>query len=241
MAGGLETEQDAQARYESIAKDLIEVVYNPNEKPLFSGPLGRAKTVDVILAVSSFESGFRQDVDFGSGHLAKGDGGQSWCLMQVKLGPARANGKTAQRLIVNPDGSFTFTTDPTKGYGGEDLVSDRKNCFRAGLSILRASFNMCGQTELKDKLRAYASGACDKGQPQSRLRMGLAIRWMDQKAPPLDDNGVINLMNPPPAQDEVTTASFVLPLVLDREPNLFLLRTVQAPFRARAEAHWLDL
>jgi len=230
VAEAKETDQETQARYESIAKDLIDVVYDPSEKPLYSGPMGRAKTVEVILAIASFESGFRKDVDFGKGKFAKGDGGRSWCFMQVNLGQAGANGKTTQRLIVNADGTFTFTTDPTKGFGGEDLVANRKSCFKAGLSIIRTSFNMCGPTDAKDKLMVYASGACGKGQKESRLRMGLALRWMEQKPSPLDDAAVANLKKgppPPTPKEEVATTtegSFVLPpIMLDQKPSGALL------------------
>lgn len=248
VAEAKETDQETQARYESISKDLIDVVYDPSEKPLFSGPMGRAKTAEVILAIASFESGFRKDVDFGKGKFAKGDGGKSWCFMQVNLGQANANGKTTQRISVNPDGTFAFTTDPTKGYGGEDLVRDRKSCFRVGLAIIRTSFNSCGAgTDVKDKLKVYASGSCDKGQKESRLRMGLALRWMEQKKAPVDDAAVAALKTAPTLPttptDEVASkeTSFIVLPIAKPAPNLFLKDVLVQPPFLRAQAASLGL
>lgn len=180
-----ESREETTERYESIAKDLAEVVYDPAEKPLFSGPNGRAKTALVLLAISNYESGgYRRDVDFNKGKLARGDGGKSWCMMQILLGTPNSEGKTRRRVIVTPGGGYEWTTDPTKGWGGEDLIEDRKKCFRTGLSMARVSFNACGgsQASLKDRLKLYASGNCStEGENASRIRMGLAKHWMDTK------------------------------------------------------------
>lgn len=188
-----ENTEATTARYTSITNDLIDVVYDPAEKPLFTGPKGRAQTVMVLLAIASFESGgFRKDVDLGLGKYAKGDGGRSWCLEQVQLSQAGPNGKTARRILVHPNGTFSFTTDPNQGWGGEDLVKDRKKCFRAGLAVARASFGACGNIETKDKLKAYAAGNCsDDGVAASRSRMGLAMRWMTSKMPTFTDSEVL--------------------------------------------------
>jgi hypothetical protein len=195
-----ETEQETTDRYNDIAKDVVAVVYDPNEKPLFSGPNGREKTVDVMLAIATYESSFRKDVDFGLGKYGKGDGGRSWCMMQVMLGRAETNGKTRQRIFVRPDGWMGYSTDPAIGWGGEDLVRDRKNCFRASLAVLRTSFQACSRNAMKDKLSLYASGKCDSngGPEASRIRMGLAMRWMDTKKPSFLDADVANWLNPTP-------------------------------------------
>lgn len=194
-----ETDAETTARYESIAKDLMEVVYDPNEKPLFSDAQGRAKTAQVMLAISTYESSFRKDVDFGLGKFGRGDGGRSWCMMQVMLGQPEKSGKTRQRIYVKPNGWMDYTTDPTKGWGGEDLVRDRKNCYRAALALLRSSFQACGRQEMKDRLSLYASGKCEgNGGPEaSRIRMGLAMRWFKNRAPEFNDAEVASWLNPP--------------------------------------------
>jgi len=195
-----ETTDETTARYDSIANDLISVVYDQNEKPLFSGPQGRAKTAQVMLAIMTYESSFRRDVDFGLGKYGRGDGGRSWCMMQVLLGQPGKDGKTRQRIFVKPNGWMDYTTDPTKGWGGENLVTDRKACFRAALSILRSSFQACGQQDMKDRLNLYASGKCtgNGGEQASRLRMGLAMHWMKTKAATFTDDEVDGWLNPKP-------------------------------------------
>ena len=51
-----ESIEEAEARYNSIAFDAMSVAYDPQEKPLFTGSRGRARTVMVILAASTFEA-----------------------------------------------------------------------------------------------------------------------------------------------------------------------------------------
>jgi len=202
-----ETEQEARVRYASIAKDLVEVVYDANERPLFSGPFGRAKTVTVLLAIMTYESSFRKDVDEGHGKFAKGDGGRSWCMLQVNLGQENATGKTPNRIVTLPTGGFRFTTDPTLGWGGEDLVADRRKCIRAGLAIVRNSFNACGPTtELKNKLKVYASGKCTEGEKESQTRMGLALLWQG-RLPTNTDAEVLRELTAPTTPTAPTTTA----------------------------------
>lgn len=177
-----ETLPDATARYDSIASDIAEVVYDTNEAPLFKGPDGRIRTVGVILSIMLHESGFRKDVDNGQGALAVGDGGRSWCMMQVQLGRANASGHTNQRIILDAD-TFSYAFDGKTGFGGEDLVRDRKTCIRVGLHIIRKSFTSCAKLPALQLLNAYASGVCEKGQVESGRRMGLALRWYTAHQP----------------------------------------------------------
>jgi hypothetical protein len=109
----------------------------------------------LILAVSYMESGWRKDVDLGVGRFARGDGGASWCMMQVHLGRRRT----------------------PEGWSGPELVASRDRCFRTGLRALRRSVNACRARPMGEWLNAYASGACTRGAVESRRRMGLAMRW----------------------------------------------------------------
>lgn len=183
-----ETLPDATARYDSIAQDIAEVVYDTNEAPLFKGADGRIRTTGVILSIMLHESGFRKDVDNGQGALAVGDGGQSWCMMQVQLGHLNAKGHTNQRVILDAD-MFHYAYDGS-GFGGEDLVRDRKTCIRVGLHILRKSFTSCAKLPALQWLNAYASGVCEKGQVESGRRMGLALRWYTAHTPSFLDADV---------------------------------------------------
>ncbi len=175
---GQETIEEATARYESIADDIIAVVYDPATIPLFKGPTGRARTVSVILSVMLHESSFMRHVDYGLGKYARGDHGQSWCLMQLRIG----NGKTMRWDTVRgrPAAIGAHSEDVFEGYKGEDLVSDRKLCISEGLKVLAVSFGGTYGLPLEDRLRVYASGSRDKGSDASHNRMNLAVKWFNK-------------------------------------------------------------
>lgn len=196
-----ESTEETEARYYSIASDAMSVAYDPQEKPLFSGSHGRARTITVLLATDLYESSFRKDVDFGLGKLSKGDGGKSWCLNQINLGKADAEGNTPYRIIVTVGGGYKFTTKPDEGWSGTDLVQDRKKCFYAALAIIRSSFAATSSLPLEDRLKVYASGSLDKGEEASRRRMGLAMRWMTVKAPNFRDADVLQWVESQQDQD----------------------------------------
>jgi hypothetical protein len=151
-----------QARYEAIARDLAAVTFDANEKPAFEGEDGRAKTALLMAAIASFESGYRADVDDGR---TRGDHGNSWCLMQV-----RVIGKTRE------------------GYTGEDLVKDRTKCFRVALRLIRQSFAWCKTLPIEDRLAAYTVGVCKENEPLARNRFYRARSyWKDH---PLDVSSI---------------------------------------------------
>lgn len=188
-----ETPEQAVERYSAIARDAFEIAFDEAEPPLYSGKDGRVKTWATLLSVASFESSFRSDVETGIGKHAKGDHGQSWCLMQIKMGPA-VKGKTKTR--VNLDTPYArFTQVEADGIGGEDLVSDRKSCFKAALHIMRTSFSMCKSLPVEERLAAYASGTCDKGKQSSRWRVGKAFKWVKSTKPALTDGTVVQIVS----------------------------------------------
>lgn len=163
MIAWMPPQRDAdRVRYESIAKDMVAVAYDPNEAPVFTGDAGRAKTALLMASIASLESGYRADVDDGR---TTGDHGQSFCLMQV-----RVVGKTAE------------------GWTGRDLVSDRKKCFRAALKRIRISFEWCKDHAVDDRLSGYTVGTCRDGEPLSRNRVGRAkVYWSHTPFSPPDD------------------------------------------------------
>lgn len=172
-----ETKEVAEARYQSIAEDIIEVVYDPNTQPLFRGSNGRARTISVILAIMLYESGFMRNVDFGIGKYARGDQGNSWCLMQLNIGKGRT-----MRWNTKHDRPARYNDKPEdifEGYTGEEMVKDRRKCIREGLKGLRMSFRSCRgmALPLNQRLRIYGSGTCHGAQKGSALRMDTAIRW----------------------------------------------------------------
>lgn len=163
-----ETEIQATERYESIAQNIIDVAFDKNQKPLFDGDNARIKTAAVMVAIDYFESKFRKDVDTG---LLRGDHGNSWCLAQINLGGGK--------IKINENGSFNYLSwDSKEGWSGEDLINDRKKCFKVQLSILRTSFE-CNVSN-NWKLNRYASGFCDRGGDASFVRMTLAKKFWEQ-------------------------------------------------------------
>jgi hypothetical protein len=150
-----ERREETLERYESIASDVAAVALDPAEPSLFGGPQGRAETALLLTSVASFESGgFRRDVDLGIGNRARGDGGRSWCLMQINIG----DGKTVEH------------------WTGHDLIEDRRKCLRAGLKKMQQSFAMCQHQSFVDRLSGYTKGRCTDDD-FSRRRVKRALEW----------------------------------------------------------------
>lgn len=191
-----ETQEEALARYQSIAEDIVYVVYDPNTKVLFRGANGRSRTVSVVLSIMLHESGFMKNVDYGIGKYARGDKGRSWCLMQLNIGAGKTwswNVKYNRRPRWGDNPS-----DIVDGYTGPELVKDRRLCIQEGLKVLRMSFSACRGVPLNQKLRAYASGSCSNGQQQSAMRMNTAIRWFQNsrdKRKLFKDSDVVTLID----------------------------------------------
>lgn len=138
-------------RLESIARDIVTVVYDPNEKPAFPGPDGRELSAVFVATTAAYESGyFSAKVDKG---LSRGDGGGSWCMMQINV----RNGKTSE------------------GWTGKDLVKDRKKCVTVGYRIMKSSMKMCSSSP-RSSLAAYISGRCDWAVKEARVRYDSAMR-----------------------------------------------------------------
>jgi len=203
----VETQEESVARYQSIAHDVVAVVYDPATKPLFKGPDGRARTVSVILSIMFHESSFMKNVDYGLGKYAKGDGGRSVCMMQIKVGAGRTmpwNTVWDRPIKWNDREEEIF-----RGYTGDELIQDRKLCISEGLKILRLSFGQCGKLPIEDRLRSYASGNCEEGAAASHNRMNTAINWFFKNyKKDLADDKVMSMLN---------HSGFFAPKVLDSD------------------------
>lgn len=186
-----ESTDDTKARYESIVEDLTEVVFDPAEKPVYGEAKGRQRTAVLMLSIAFWESSYRKDVDTGIGKYAKGDYGTSFCIMQVRVG----SGKTAE------------------GWSGQDLIDDRKKCFRAALHLIHNSW---GGADSYDALTSYASGTHYDQHSEdaavinddqkllrkikvirhkSRQRVDTAIRWYNRHPASLTDMEALEAPN----------------------------------------------
>jgi hypothetical protein len=212
-----ETKDDANARYASIAQDITTVVWSAEEKPLFRGTNGRARTTALILSIMLNESGFRKDVDLGVGKHARGDGGRSWCLMQMNLGTGKTRPWNQKKYrFAKPPCQEGRPADPRycdpaeeiiEGVTGREMVEARKLCIREGLHALHGA--LCTALPTREWLRAYASGSCDKGSEESRRRMDLAISWYSNHRPGFTDADV---MNPQPTLPPTMPNALILAL-----------------------------
>lgn len=160
-----ETAEEMTERYKVLATDLEEVVSNPDERLLFGGKRGREHTAGMMLAVVWMESGLRADVQKGIGKYAKG-GGIDAGLPQIRLG---AGQRTAE------------------GWTAEELLADTKKQFRAELHLLKGSFYACRTNVMEERMAAYASGTCIRGQESSRARYAAYKRMMTKLPLPEQD------------------------------------------------------
>lgn len=168
-----ESVEAGRARYATIAESYLEVAFDEQVKPLVGGRQARLRTAAMGLGVALFESGFRRDVHLGIGRLGRGDGGRSWCLMQINIGKGKV--PTDHELI----GSWY----------GKDLVADTRNCARAGFHLMARSISACAKLPWADRLSAYTTGKCQELEYKSRQRMrkglnGLQdakITWTDEE------------------------------------------------------------
>ncbi len=146
-----ETATEKQARFESIAQDIQEVVWHEDETPMFQGPNGREKSAIFVATYAFYESSFRKSVDTGT---RLGDSGRSWCLMQLNLGK---KGKTAE------------------GWIGQDLVNDRTKCIRAGYHVMRRAMGACSKLPVAERMASYVSGNCDTKRDVAAFRYRKAM------------------------------------------------------------------
>lgn len=121
---------------------------------------GRLGTAALLLSVSYFESAWRKDVDTGIGKLARGDGGQSCTIYQLLVGRTRC----------------------------EPLLADRGLATREALHMIRRSALACSKLGPNAALNVYASGSCEGGEREGKLRIEKARKWLRE-----------NPLPPPPA------------------------------------------
>lgn len=200
-----ESPDDAKARYAEIARAARDVAFDPKEAPLFPGADGRSRTMSVLLAIASLESGgFQRNVDLGIGD-GVGDGGRSWCLMQIRLSELSQSTKRTWYRVSLDERHYSYVYGGASGWGGEDLVADRSKCFRAGLHMVRKSFDIMASSPVKDRLAVYASGKPTTGFLASQRRMSKALEWLDAVPPPQTDAAVLKALAVP--QDPPRIAS----------------------------------
>jgi len=196
----VETPAEMKERYEDIAKDIVNVVYDPEETPLYNGARGRARSASTVLAIAYFESSFRKAVDKNLGKEGRGDHGRSWCLMQLNIG----EGKTAD------------------GWSGPELIEDRTKCIRSAYRYIKMSFGACRGLPIEDRLSAYASGRCMTPSIASRRRLNVSSMWF-YKAPSVNDDIVISELFPSHQDEEQVFSLETYPPSTTSQPLLLTI------------------
>lgn len=171
LPGWEETVESRTQRYESIAKDLYEVIYTEKTKTPYGGKRGRAHTVALMVALAYMESGFMPDVDRGPcyrgpGFRARCDGGLSATMWQIRIGA----GTTIDTIHGTPD------------LDQADLFRDRKAAIRAALHMVNRSFRAARMLGPEDRLNVYGSGRVGAGQAAGKARLDLAHRLLVNRA-----------------------------------------------------------
>jgi hypothetical protein len=170
-----ESHAQADERYLEIATAIIDVSFDPAEKPIFGGQYARTKTAMFIAHKFFMESGFRRDVHTGIGREnlpTINDYGKSWCMGQLMLGKKRidlGNGKWI---------TDSASTTP-EGWTGRELLADNRKCASATLHAIRRSISACNGLPFPERLAAYATGSCSSkiGQQISKNRYNSFRHW----------------------------------------------------------------
>lgn len=138
---------------------------------------GPARTAALLVAVAWFESGFVADAE---GDCAGVDPGQrrDWARCP--------DGHPARSLCLLQVGASNLRS---LGVTREAIVGDVRECVRAGLRLMRASWQACRGRPLRERLVNYAAGGggcagSDDAARKSRHRVDLAARLLaDHPAP----------------------------------------------------------
>lgn len=151
--GWAETTEAREERYESIASDLVSVVFDEEEQPLPGTT--REETARIVLAIMFHESGFAKDVDVGPCYRGKGfasrcGGGRAVCLMQLEA----------------------WGRGTVDGRSRAELEGSRRTCIRAGLHVARKSYSICKKPDTR--LNFYATGTCDRGTANTQMKLATA-------------------------------------------------------------------
>jgi hypothetical protein len=212
----VETDAEADARYEAIARAIVRNSFDPKVKPAFGGPQGRMQTALLVTMTFNWESGFRKDVDMGLARTRTAkhglnDFGRSWCMGQVNLG------RVSKRDPNNPNERIENSEKLTpEGWSGRDLVEDRNKCVISTIRLLRSSLGTCKDLPLEERLAGYISGKCDdkKAIDMSRVRMN-AVYNRGKKLPKVKDSVIQASFQMPVPTDPATVAD--TPVAADRQ------------------------
>jgi hypothetical protein len=166
------------AHYDAIARDIVDVVSEPGEEPIWKTDVNKARTAILVAAIGFWESHFWQHVDDGSCNSEKWRRGAGKALT-LRSGDCD-QGIAVSIFQIHAYGGIALTEDGgwvgawgAKGrplYYGKDLLADRRLAVRVALHIARASIRRSGT------LCGY-SGENEDGCPKARARLSFASAY----------------------------------------------------------------
>jgi hypothetical protein len=164
------------APLDAVARDIVAVVTDPAEAPLFRGDASRARSAILVAAIAWLEGGLLARVMDGSvndpawrrSHRSfvrafSSDDGKAWGLGQVH---------PEGGIVLTEDGGWTYRALAPAGaraIDGPTMAARPELAFRVVLHMLRASLRRTGG------LSAYSgeTGAA----PKARARLSFAEAW----------------------------------------------------------------
>jgi hypothetical protein len=187
------------SNFDGIAEDIVTVVLDDSEPPLWSDDLAKGKTATMVATIGLWEGHYWRYVDDGrcnsktwrdshagkhlTGPRATCDGGHAYSIFQIH--PDRGGIVLTTKEIETPQGpkfigdGYTYhQLAPDEPYiTGRDLIQDRTKAVRVALHMIRPAIhnNLCSYTG--------ESGDCPKGKERIKWAMDW---WKKHPFPPID-------------------------------------------------------
>jgi hypothetical protein len=175
-----EEEMAAKQRYEEIASDIVDAVYDEDEPAVFSGVDGKLKTALEVVAIPSYESGFQKIVDdgtcnqpsFKADRRGNCDGKTAFTLWQIhSVGNGLMfSGTGVTSKMYNADYAQEH---PEEVWTGPKLVQNRLMAAKMALHLIRTTYSQ------HHSLCGYTGEHCGEGEhPKADIRHGRAVRYL---------------------------------------------------------------
>lgn len=178
-----EDQTQARARYEAIARDIVDVSFDDNNTPLFKGADGRAKTALLSAAIGSLEGGYHKWVDDGTcntaafqavaqaQHRNECDGGAAFSIWQIHI----------EAGYIFKDDELTQTRFLPKSYVSahtDDLITKARIVADRHVAALMAYYLMRYSLHNYHSLCSYTGESCTGRHPLADVRLGRAEAYL---------------------------------------------------------------
>lgn len=184
-----EDQDEALARYEATARDIVSIALNSDNKPMFTGDSGRVKTALQLASIGSFEGGFHKWVENGwcntpiwqefdhKNKMVECDGGAAWSNWQIHMYHFLIRGPEMVQLqylknSLKPEDREYAKVHADEVIKGEQLVSDHKFAAQVAYYLAYSSIHK------NHSLCEYSGEPCDGDHhPLAQLRQDRAVDY----------------------------------------------------------------